>query len=945
VPPDEGHNQMPGPMPTLFVGIGPWAQETLAEFFHRAAGLTTPIQGPFGLVLADSQGEGLYAGDWLRVSEVRFPDPTLLRERSELVGREEEKLATLLSPLMRRLHSIEPGVEPAPGGRIRWGAYVVLDVSDAAAAACAVRLMRVLRRVDAAVDTTVLALTGRTAAPSSAGDNQWFETWESLLEQLQDGAFAQRLYLLDGCDADKTWFERPEQLHRLGAEFLFYHGLTCRGLLRQSERARTGADESLLNVCGSFGCRTIPADLSMVAQRIAERVAQEDLADLYTRRVPGGWLTSLHEEARLLVEKIASICARAAESKVPSSGTRRDRTAAQPSQNAEIEEALRRTLQRVCSREPLVSLCLFFQLLRPKLARLLSQQRLWDRAQMHRQAIQAFRRQEESTYQPMQTWVGRPQTRWIDRFTPVQPPAPEVAVSRPASRQDYLKGWLILVVGLAAVAAGLSWYSRFLLLTGGLVSLAASVVMTSPVGWARYPRSRLPEGQEIRASAAEVLYRQGVSRRTCLICAALTFAGLAGATWPLGSDPWTWFTGIRAFLVAIFAGTGLALIVEGPRQTRPDRAGDRSDESRPKMPGVQEAPGHVPPPVWRHRAAGLLCLACAWTVVCLGIPSAAAPEPMAYRLMEIAGLAVVAASAGMALRPRMGRAYFVDRMAKAPQPLSGGIGRPFRERELPRLVTALIAWVNRLAVEPDQCLERLRAARIRPHREGTANPARRAGEPGTLLDFVAPDWESQLTQVFRQTIAARAGKPLHTLAVQPALWSECILNQLQEYQERGWSAKRDAAHAGAGGELTSLFALQAVRAWVESLTLAELLSFLHMDLTRFGHLVGRLACPHWPTPRIDPDMNACVIGVGKSLWEALAPLAETPGVPAVTLMDWDASDGKIVILRVVQGLSQGWRGFPGLPGQLHGNVPKPAPVDVRPLTPAPEVSPLARVPA
>jgi len=31
------------------------------------------------------------------------------------------------------------------------------------------------------------------------------------------------------------------------------------------------AGESVLNVCGSFGCRTIEADLSVAAERIAEK--------------------------------------------------------------------------------------------------------------------------------------------------------------------------------------------------------------------------------------------------------------------------------------------------------------------------------------------------------------------------------------------------------------------------------------------------------------------------------------------------------------------------------------------------------------------------------------------------------------------------------------------------------------------------------------------------
>ncbi len=183
-------------------------------------------------------------------------------------------------------------------------------------------------------------------------------------------------------------------------------------------------------------------------------------------------------------------------------------------------------------------------------------------------------------------------------------------------------------------------------------------------------------------------------------------------------------------------------------------------------------------------------------------------------------------------------------------------------------------------------------------------------------------------RAFRKAIEERAGKSLKTLALQPPLWAECIARQLQNPQE-------------GAGELTSLFALQAVKAWIESYPLSELLSFLDIDLARFNSLVGRLAPPHWPTPRIDPDVNVSVIAVGKPLWGAVAPLAQrggrkagtdqdqnvpaagshpfasSPGAVSLALLDWDSRDDRIIVLRVVQGLAQGWRGLPGMPGLRH----------------------------
>jgi hypothetical protein len=339
-----------------------------------------------------------------------------------------------------------------------------------------------------------------------------------------------------------------------------------------------------------------------------------------------------------------------------------------------------------------------------------------------------------------------------------------------------------------------------------------------------------------------------------------------------------------------------------------------------------------------------------------------AADTIARQLAQLIGSVLIVVGAGLALFPRVGRTVLVDHVAKMPQPLAGGIARPVRERELPRGVAALAAWVNRLVLEPDQCLERFAATDTRQGREGSPNAMHRVWESGTLFDFVATDWEGQLAQAFRQAVKTRSGKSLKTLALQPVLWAEGITRQLQDPQEGGWVSNGDPLRLGSGSqsrtmaigdpprcELTSVFALQIVRAWIESHTLAELLSFLNIDLARFGSLVGRLACVHWPTPRVDPDISAGVIAVGKPLWDAMAPLVNKEGKKAgnedgrnippsclrtflssssgasLVLLDWDSRDNRIVVLRAVQGLTQGWRGFPGMPGQFHEQC-RPAPV-------------------
>ncbi len=92
-----------------------------------------------------------------------------------------------------------------------------------------------------------------------------------------------------------------------------------------------------------------------------------------------------------------------------------------------------------------------------------------------------------------------------------------------------------------------------------------------------------------------------------------------------------------------------------------------------------------------------------------------------------------------------------------------------------------------------------------------------------------------------------------------------------------------------------------------------------------------------------------VVAVGKALWDAVAPLTKRPGMgsqtrhvalgdpmPAIVLQDWGACEDRIVILRVVQGLAQGWRGFPGMPGQLHSDAANSDPSSVGAQTREPD---------
>ena len=434
-------------------------------------------------------------------------------------------------------------------------------------------------------------------------------------------------------------------------------------------------------------------------------------------------------------------------------------------------------------------------------------------------------------------------------------------------------------MGLISIPAGLLTRERLFILGGGLLCLAASVLMTLPTGWVRHARNRVREGQEVSTSVRPAPYRKRPSGRVFCVTVLFTLAGLAGLTWPLWPEEWTTITAVWAAASAVIAGVGIAAVIGCPAQTHPDRVSG------------SDAPGHVSPPAWRCRAAGLTCLALAWTIFCLGLSSPATPETTLQWIVHLAGLALAAAGIGWVLFPRAGRAYFIDRVPAMPQPLAGGIGRPPRDSSLAHQLAAMAGWINRLELEPA------------PDRSGTPSVPR---DRETLFDFLAADWESQLAKAFRQALEVRSGKSLGGLAQQPVLWAECITKELQD------------PHA-TSPDLTSLFALQAVKAWIESHTLAELLAFLQVDIERFSRLTTRLASPHWPTSRVEPDVSASAIAVAKPLWDLVAPLAQTPGAVPIVPLDWDARSDAVVVVRIVQGLTEGWRGFPGLPGQIRDN--------------------------
>lgn len=860
-----------GPVPILLVAVGRRAEQTVSAFSRMAKALTVPVQGPFGLLSIDSAGRRLAACHWTWLSDFDVP------ASSEEIDPSGEAVSTTMASLVRTLQSKEPVADPSRPGRIRMSSYVLVDLSEAEAVDRALHLMKLLRKTDPAHDMALVALTGRTAASGVELDALWFESWNRLTARLQENLLAQKIYLLDGRNAGGTWFERPEQMDQFAAEFVLQHGVTCRGPLRQNERRRISTQENVLNVCGSFGLRAIRLDLPWVSEQTAQRLVHEDLRGLYEEVLSDERLGYIDEEAEALVARIESLYEVDAQA-------RADRPQAASATSYELAvcsedvcEAIAETTARVCGRAPLASLSHLLKCLEPRLRRLLTRHKLIEHRRIRGLAAEMLRRRHERTYQPMRTWLDSSEAAWVDRFTPTEETRPDVSVSRPAARTAWRFGLLFVIVGLVGIAAGLFFQDRVFVFGSALLSLAACVLATQPTAWTRHARTVVPEGQAIDQSVPLVSYRKRASLAIRYLAIALATVGAIALAWSLWPDLWTAASALRTGAAGLLAVIGVSVILTGPVQVRADQ------------PSHKEAPGHISPPFWTWRVFGLLSLASAWLMLSLRTPSPLMGDTSLRWAFHLGGLLLMGGAFVLGLRPRVGRVRLIERIPKVPEPLAGGISVAATESDLVREVSAMVQWIGRLTLDPRQGLLR----------QGMPDGAQ--GRE-VLFDFMAADWDRQLAEAFRHTLRSRMGQSLRDLALEPKAWAQCIVRHLQDPQVQS-------------SDLGVLFTLEVVKVWIESLSVVDLAACLEVDEERLSSLLGRSTSPHWPATRIEPDIKVSVVAVGSSLWEALAPLSRRAAACSVVRRDWDEQTDGVLVLEVVQGLTQGWRGYPALPGQ------------------------------
>jgi len=860
-----------GPVPVLFVAVGHRAERTISAFSQIAKTLTVPVQGPFGLLSMDSAGRHLAMSHWTWLSDFEVPVST------QQIDASDETLSKVVASLTRTLQAKEPVADPSRPARVRTSSYVLIDLSQAQSVDRALHIMPFLRKADPAHDMAAVALTGRTAQSDAELDDVWFEAWSRLTARLQDDLLAQKVYLLDGRTSGGTWFERPEQMDRFCAEFLLQHGITCRGTLRQNERRRSRRQENVLNVCGSFGLRTIHLDQAEVIARTAQRLVHEDLADLYEEVLSDDRRRHLDEEAQTLAERIEGIYEEHWQSHTDNDSTSTAASYEMVVRNDAVCEAIGEAITRACSRAPLASLCHLFTCLGPRLRRLLTRQKLIERQRIRGLAAEALRRRDEQTYQPMRNWLENTEAVWTDRFTPTVETQPHVAVSRPAARTAWRFGFLFLTIGLLCLAAALFFQERVFALGGALLSLAAAVLATQPTGWTEHIRTVVPEGRPIDRSIPIIRYRRSPGLWMRGLTLALAAVGVVVAAWSLWPDLWTAATAPWTAGAALLAIIGVSLILTGPVQVRADQ------------PRHEESPDHIGPPFWTWRAFGLLCLASGWLILCLRAPSPFLIDVPLRWMCHAAGLVLIGVAAILGLRPRVGQVRLIERIPKVPEPFVGGITVAAPDSELIREVTAMIQWIDHLTLDPRQGLLR--------HGMPDATQGHEV-----LFDFIATDWDRQLARAFRETLRRRMGQSLRDLALEPRAWAQCIVRHLQTPQTRT-------------SDLGVLFTLEVVKVWVDSLGLADLAACLNANGDKTAHLLCRSASPNWPATRTEPDVTICVMVVGSTLWEALRPLPRIDGAPVLVRSDWDTRTNSVLVLRIVQGLTQGWRGYPALPSQ------------------------------
>ena len=865
--------------PVLFTGIGPSAVSAIQRLNDAAADLHVNASGPFGLVtMARPDGKvRLDVYDWL--SELAIS--TAFHDQGHGFSIEDKSLENEMARQLRRMCIDVPAVANDRSPRMRISAYMVVDLSMPGVVGSTLALARLLRKIEPLIDLTAVVLTGRTADSEHDTNQPWVESFSELLRHIQEEGSSSngngntkplvfhRLYLLDGCDANATWLQTPEEMEQLTADFLLHHSISpYRRHLRRQERSRVMPGEDFLHVTGSFSCRTLRSDRKEVARRVAKHLVDNDGVMLDQRPITDEQKKALDTEALELREMIKKIY-------LSSDAASEHDPAAQKHRETQIRDTIHSSLRRVCEKRQVAALRYFMSRFRPMLQQLSARSILVDRIMSRYRAAAAVCQQIDTTYDRLDQWQDYgDEVQWKDRLHPELPDAPPVPVCPPVNGRAFALGALIVMLGMAGFAFGSYKSAPNMVFCSVLGVIASFALLMYPWRWRLYRPPLLAHDQDIPPIVPDVEYREKASLKRLISATILITLGTVAIgfgthliEW-IGGNSARWIFGVPLWIAAI----GVARIVYRIKE-RNRRLKAKEDIDTQKLPGKWWLIGTL---AW---------VSLGWWILQDGYGGAFNVGDARWSpWLLFAGSGVLGIGLLMIAWPVTGVKQLTHRMPPMPEPLEAGEATIIVAPEIEFNVDNMKSWVDHLLSN-------------RPV-ESTLDwsPSQHSAN---ILDALADKWDEHLAVTFRENVSKTLGVSFERLAEQPKNWADCIVD-----------AKDDPTVSL--DEPEYLFALHAVRSWLDKQSWQEVIGHLPLDPQWFDFFVTRVCAPRWPKPRTEPRTDASVVVVGGELWQIVSSLAEANSSHKLERVDWQ-EEQSIVIIRVVQGLPDGWLNLPELP--------------------------------
>ncbi|RPJ37031.1 MAG: hypothetical protein EHM35_07100 [Planctomycetaceae bacterium] len=551
---------------------------------------------------------------------------------------------------------------------------------------------------------------------------------------------------------------------------------------------------------------------------------------------------------------------------------------ASPHPHEKASAAVERTLKEVCSAQPALSLRWFLKGLRARLDGLATFGRLRARRQARFRAARALRQQAEDTYTPIKEWQRLPGVEWRSPTEPFIAQSPTVVLSRPVPLGYYFLAIGLAAVGLGMIALGGLRQQEAAMAAGGILAIWASLLAVLPVRWVECRRTLIPHGAKTSQQPSACSYHKCMPEVQAASSLILLVLGAGGLGWAILAG-WKGAIGGKTLLyggLSVVGGliAGVLIYLSTTTVSRPRKA-----------PGEGEVPDLAPPWNRRRYMAGLISLTVAWLSLCLG---SNLTNGTANAAGSMAGLGAILLGLVLAQLPRRGTAELTCAIPKMPQKL---IDLEEEVAEGPHLATqveSLQSWVDRLLAVPE------------------TSPSSDLDWNETNLDDLLPkmftaQWRRQLAEAFRKNQEMRSGKSLKQMVDDPEAWTRCLME--------GFSAS--------GFDLTNpleAFWRYHVERWLEEEPLEHLISQLGLDSRTVVSAIVASVPPRWPQTRGDCDVDTSAIAVGKELWNIMTQFSDPDDPHRFAVIDWQDRH-TVAVIRIVQGLSRGWRGFPALPSQ------------------------------